>query len=402
MIMPTSTQTEAEASRAQTRSVTDQSRVRFPIISPTLPDPALLAEDMRAIFSSGRLTCGEQVAGLESDVCERTGVGHAVAVSSGTSGLMLLLKALGLPKDSEVITPSFTFAATSHALLWNSLRPVFCDSEPGAFTLDVDAAESLIGDDTVALYPVCIFGVMGDLDAYQALAERHGLGLLYDSAQGLCSVYKGIHLGNFGDGEVFSLSPTKVVTGMEGGLVTTNNDCLADTIRHMRDYGKAPDGQDMQWQGLSARMPEVNALVARWSLANADTWIANREAVVSRYQARLSGTPGLSFQKTPDYCVSSHNYVVILLDPEECLADRDELFEHLKANGIQSKRYFYPALHNQTLYKGIQPGCAARLPVAERVSNESLALPMYSHMPLDWVDEICDRIIELVGSKSSI
>ena len=214
--------------------------IRYPIICPTLPDPAELQADMKTIFSSGRVTVGEQVAGLEGDVCERTGVAHTIAVSSGTSGLMLLLRALKLPEGSEVITPSFTFAATSHALLWNGLVPVFCDSDPQMFTMDVKAAEALISEKTSAIYPVCVFGVPPDLDACQQLAQKYGLALLFDSAQGLGSTYKGKAVGNFGIGEAFSLSPTKVVTAMEGGLITTNQDDLATQLRYMRDYAKPP------------------------------------------------------------------------------------------------------------------------------------------------------------------
>lgn len=370
--------------------------LRHAIISPTLPDIDELLDEMKSILESGRVTVGEQVAGLESEVCSRLSVKHTIAVSSGTSGLMLLLRALDLPKGSEVITPSFTFAATSHALLWNGLKPVFCDSEPESFTMDAGAAEALITKNTSAIYPVCIFGVPGNLDAYQQLADKYGLALLYDSAQGLGSTYKGTSLGNFGVGEVFSMSPTKVVTALEGGLITTNNTSLAERLRYMRDYGKAPDGEDMRWLGLSARMTEINALIARWSLKRVDMWIANREAIMQRYMDRLEDIPGVSFQRIPECCTSSRNYMVILLDPSVSPITRDELYLELKQRGIQTKRYFYPALHNQTLYKNLDPGCNSRLPIAEKVSSNSLALPMHSHMSIDTVDEICNQIIECI------
>jgi dTDP-4-amino-4,6-dideoxygalactose transaminase len=366
--------------------------IRTPIIFPTLPDPSELQPVVQAIFASGRVTVGEQVAGLEAEVRARPGVAHVVGVSSGTSALMLLLRALRLPPGSEVITPTFTFAATSHALLWMGLKPVFCDSEPESFTMDPAAAEALITPRTSAIYPVCIFGVPGDLDAYARLADRHGLALLYDSAQGLGSTYRGKGVGNFGNGEAFSMSPTKVVTAMEGGLITTNDEALAGELRYMRDYGKAPDGEDMRWLGLSARMSEVNALVARWSLARVDTWMANRAALMARYEAQLRDIPGVSFQRIPPHVVSSRNYFVVLLDPDQAPITRDALYTALKDDGIQTKRYFYPALHNQTLFQNVEPGCAARLPVAERIAARSLALPLYSHMPASIVDEVCDRI----------
>ncbi|MBI2844003.1 MAG: DegT/DnrJ/EryC1/StrS family aminotransferase [Armatimonadetes bacterium] len=376
------------------RTLTTQ---RYPIISPTLPDAEEMEDVIRRSFSSGRITSGEQVEALEYEVSRRVEVRNAVAVSSGTSGLMLLIRALDLPDGSEVITPSFTFAATSHALLWNGLRPVFCDSEPDTFTMDAEAAASLITERTSAIYPVCIFGAPGDIDSYVRLAERHNLALIFDSAQGLGSSYKGRQVGGFGSGEVFSLSPTKVVTAIEGGLVTTDDDYLAEKIRRMRDYGKAEDGEDMHWLGLSARMEEINAAVGRWSLSRIDTWIAARKAIMDAYRERLEGIPGISFQKIPSHGRSSRNYMVILLDPHISPVTRDELYLLLKEDGIQTKRYFYPALHNQRLYSDIEPGCSVRLPVAEMIASRSLALPMYSHMPLRAVDEICYRIITHVS-----
>lgn len=364
-----------------------------PVFCPTLPAAEELLAEMNAVLSSGRVTVGPRVAALERDVCDRTGARNTIAVSSGTSALMLLLKALKLPAGSEVITPSFTFAATAQALLWNGLKPVFCDCDPETFTMDPAAAQALITERTSAIYPVCIFGLPGDLDAYQKLADEHGLKLLYDSAQGLGSTYKGKGVGCFGQGEAFSLSPTKVVTAMEGGLITTNDDDLATQLRFMRDYGKAPDGENMNWLGLSARMSEINAVVARWSLSRIDTWISSRAAIKERYRDRLSSVSGISYQGAPIDRQSSHNYIVILLDPEVSRVTRDQLYQLLKADGIQTKRYFYPALHNQTLFKAIEPDCGRRLPNSEMVSARSLALPMYSHMPMDTVDEICDRIL---------
>ncbi len=362
-----------------------------PIICPTLPDPEEMLGVIEKAFGSGRVTVGEQVAALEDEVSARVDVRNTIAVSSGTSGLMLLIRALGLPEGSEVITPSFTFAATSHALLWNGLRPVFCDSDPQTFTMDPACARSLITERTSAIYPVCVFGVPGDIAAYQTIAQNYGLALIFDSAQGIGSTYRRRAVGSFGVGEVFSLSPTKVVTGLEGGLVTTNDDQLATQIRYMRDYGKAPDGEDMNWLGLSARMTELNAAVARWSLARLDTWVANRTEICDRYLERLGHLPGVSFQAIPTDRHSSRNYMVVLLDPAESPITRDELYRALKNDGIQTKRYFYPALHNQTLYQSVTDG--RKLPIAQAISERSIAVPMYSHMPLETVEAICDRIV---------
>jgi dTDP-4-amino-4,6-dideoxygalactose transaminase len=188
------------------------------------------------------------------------------------------------------------------------------------------------------------------------------------------------------------MSPTKVVTAMEGGLITTNNDEMAYRLRFMRDYGKAPDGEDMRWLGLSARMSEVNALVGRWSFARLDDWVRIRTAIMDRYMANLAGIPGISYQRIPEGRASSRNYIVILLDPERAPVTRDEMYARLKEEGVQTKRYFYPALHNQTVFRDVDPGGGARLPVAERISASALALPMSSHMTLETVDDICEIV----------
>lgn len=346
-------------------------------------------------MANGRVTSGPNVEALEAEVSELIGVRHVIAVSSATSGLVLLFRALGLPPGSEVITPAFTFAATSHALLWNGLVPVFCDCEPKSFTMDASLIESLITPKTSAIYPVCVFGVPGDLDRYAEIAKKHALTLVYDSAQGLGSKYRGRWLGGFGVAEVFSMSPTKVVTAIEGGLITTDNDNLAEALRSMRDYGKGPDGQDMVHLGLSARMSEINAIVARWSLARIEQWISAREALIERYMKNLGNLPGVRFQQIPHWCRSSRNYFVILVDPQRAPLNRDDLHDALEKRGIQTKRYFYPSLHHQTLYKELGIGQGARLPVSEYISETSLALPLYSHMTFEDVDRISEQIISI-------
>jgi len=374
----------------------------YPITTPTMPTTVDIWEAVSKTLKSGRVSIGEQVKHLENEICSLTGVKNTVAVSSGTSGLMLLIRALDLPNGSEVIVPSFTFAATAQALLWNGLKPVFCDCEAEGFTMDAKAAEELITHRTSAILPVCIFGLAGNLDAYQQLADKYGLALIYDSAQGLGAMYKGKYLGGFGIGEVFSMSPTKVVTAVEGGLITTNRDDIAEKLRSMRDYGKARDGQDMQWLGLSARMTEINAIIARWSLSKIETWKTQRADAVNRYKERLGNIEGIAFQKIPSHCVSSHNYFVILIDPETSGTNRDELKLSLEKVGIQTKRYFYPALHNQTIFRNIEPSCRNRLKVTERIAACSLALPLYSHISTEKVDFVCDQIIEHICRKQKM
>jgi hypothetical protein len=232
---------------------------------------------------------GGVVREFEAEVCRLTGARHAVAFSSCTAGLMLAPKAMNLPSGGEVIVPSFTFAATAQALAWNGLVPVFCDCLPGTCALDPEDVEQNITGKTVAFCPVYIFGLPPDMDGLLDLGRRKGLPVYFDSAQGLGATYKARQAGGFGVAEVFSLSPTKVVTAVEGGLVTTNDDELADRLRAKRDYGKDPKHpEDMAFLGLSARMNELHATVGLLSVRKIDELVKARLIPGTWYRMTLN------------------------------------------------------------------------------------------------------------------
>ena len=274
------------------------------IIRPTLFNPAEMMDEIREIFSSGNVTVSKYVKLFEQECARYLGVKEAVAVSSATSGLMLAVKALGL--TGEVIVPSFTFTATVHSLIWNHLTPVFVDCEEGAYNIDVRQIEKKITPKTSAIMPVYIFGNPPRMKELAEIAEKHGLKLVFDSAQAFGAEYEGVSAGGFGDCEVFSLSPTKVLTAIEGGLVTTNDRKLAEFLRMSRDYGKS-DG-DIDHVGLSARMSELHALVGLKNLANVEKWLKTRRELIALYQERLKHIDGVSFQEVLPGNKSSGNY----------------------------------------------------------------------------------------------
>ncbi len=266
----------------------------LPIIRPTLPALEDVWNTVQESYNSGSVTVGKVVARFEAEVCCFCNVSHAVAMSNCTSGLMLSLAAMGFPQAAEVIVPSFTFAATVQAILWNRLSPVYVDCLPGTMTLDPAEVRRAIGPKTVAIVPVIIYGIPPDVDELEEISLSHCLPLVFDSAQGLGSTYRGRPVGGFGLCEVFSLSPTKVITAIEGGMVTTNNSALAEKLRSMRDYGKGPDGEDMLYNGLSARMSELHAAVGLLSLRNAENLIASRLSLIHRYRNRTQKPPRMS------------------------------------------------------------------------------------------------------------
>ena len=232
---------------------------RYPVSRPSLPDLGGLHEEMVSIWKSGQVTAGARVRAFEEAFEKKIGVCHAVAVSSGTSGLILAGQALGV--TGEVIVPAFASAAIAHAVTWNRTTPVFCDAEPGTLTLDFRKIEKKITRKTSAIMPASVFGVPPRVSEFEELVRRHEMRLLFDSSHALGAKVNGMYLGGFGNVEVFSLGTDGVVTAIEGGMVTTDDDVLAKRIRQMRDYGKADDGEDMAYVGLSARMSELHAAV---------------------------------------------------------------------------------------------------------------------------------------------
>jgi len=366
----------------------------IPIVQQTLAPWDDVKDDLRQVWEGGRVTVGQWCRRFEDAAAERLGVNHAIIVSSCTNGLMMATKALGL--TGEVIIPPFTWTATGLALTWNGVTPVMADILPGTYTLDPDAVEAAITPRTTAISPVTVFGMPPNIDELEAVAKRHGLKVLYDSAQGLGATYKGTPLGGFGNVEVFSMSPTKVATAIEGGVLTTNDDALAARLRQMRDYGKSADGSDIEYMGLSARQSELHAVTAWHSLQRLDRYIATRHELVAEYQQRLNGLNGLSMQATPADRTSTWNYFTIFVNNEAALT-RNELQQALADRNIQAKRYFYPALHLQTVFSEIRKHHEGLVPVAETASQQGLALPLFSHMTMQQLKRVCDTVCELLA-----
>lgn len=367
------------------------------IIYPTLPSLAAVEEVVRSSWESGIVTVGPTVRAFEEEVTRYTGARHAIALSSCTAGLMLAPRALNLPAGSEVIVPSFTFAATAQALVWNGLIPVFTDCLPGTCTLDPEDVERNITVKTAAICPVYIYGLPPDIEPILEIGRRKGIPVYFDSAQGLGATYRGVAAGSFGACEVFSLSPTKVVTAMEGGLVTTNDDALAQRLRSMRDYGKDPaNGEDMIHFGLSARMNEMSAAVGLLSLRNVKQLVSSRLRWITAYRQRLGNLPGCWVQSFPSDRTTSGNYFVLFIS-DKARRTRDEMYYALKEAGIQSKRYFYPPVHMQSAFQRVPIRVSARISNSMKAGHEGLALPLYSHMAEEQFERVCGQVENLFG-----
>lgn len=369
----------------------------IPLVRPALPELEELQPVLAEIWRSGMVTTGRVTGEFEAAVARELGVANAVMVNHGTTALMLAVRGLGL--TGEVIVPSYSWTATAGALAWNGVEPVFADIIPGRLTLDPAAAEAAITPRTSAIMPVNVFGVPPEIEAFEEIGRRHGLPILYDSAQGLGSRYRGRRTGGFGAAECYSLSPTKVVTAIEGGLVTTGDDALAAVVRSMRDSGKSEDGFDIVRLGLSGRPSEVHAAVGLRTFARVDALISDRHERMGWYRDALAELPGLRFQAVPDDVVTTGNYFVVFPDTDEAPITGAELQAVLKGVGVQSKRYFYPAIHLQGAYTHLRERYEGRLPVTEKASSEGLALPLYGGMTRPDVDRVAGAVRKAYAAR---
>jgi dTDP-4-amino-4,6-dideoxygalactose transaminase len=337
-------------------------------------------------YERGILTNGPLVRELEERVADRLGVCHVVAVANCTSGLILALHALA--PTGPVVLPSFTFSASAHAVAWNGLIPRFAECDADSFQLDPDDAAKCL-DGAGALMATHMFGAPCRPDDLRLLAATEGVPLLFDAAHALGSTHRGRAIGGFGDAEVFSLSPTKPVVAGEGGLVATNRDDVAASVRIGRDYAN-PGDYNTQFVGLNARMSELHAAVALESLAELDDHLVTRNELAARYCEQLRHISGVRVQRVDDGDTTTWKDFTIAIDPEMFGCSRDVLVVALRDDGIDTRCYFDPPVHRQRSH-------AARadraLPVTERTSSSVLSLPLYRELS----SVVVDRVVSVIA-----
>jgi len=364
----------------------------FRFCRPLLPSLQNAVKYYERAFATGSITNASTVEHLEAAVAERLEVKYCVAVSSCTSGLMMVLRALGLA--GEVIMPSFTFFATGHAALWNGLRPKFADCREDTWNVDPFDVERKITERTSAILAVHLYGNPCDVAALTRLASRNHLKLIFDAAHGFGSRQQGHSVGQFGDAEVFSLSPTKLLVAGEGGLVTTNDATLARIVRGMRNYGDL-GSYDPQWLGMNARMSEFNAALAIAGLPLVEAKVARRNGIAGKYTSLLSDLPGVRFQTVLSEDLSTYKDYSIHVTQESFGMCRDVLAEALTAERIETKKYFYPPLHKQKLYATFYEPGRDGLERTNFITDGILSLPIYESLPEATVDGIAHAILRL-------
>jgi len=367
--------------------------MKIPITKPTLPLWEVFSKAIHSFYDTGMITNGPIVRQLELQIRDTFQVREAVGVSSCTSGLMLALKLLGV--TGKVALPSFTFFATAHAAIWNDLEPVFVDIDPETWDLSTAALENALENEEgiEAVMPVHIFGNPCRVEDLKALSDRFGARLIFDSAHAMGAKVDGTYIGNFGDAEVFSLSPTKLVTGGEGGIIATQNEGLAAKLRAGRDYGNEGD-YDPSFVGLNARMSEIHAALAIESFRMLELNVRRRNMIAERYAKALSGVNGITFQKIDSGNRSTYKDFTILVDEELFGINRDALARYLANEGIDTRKYYDPPVHRTKAYwEKWGRNYDDFLPVTNAVSKTAISLPIWSHMGEDVVDFVAGRIV---------
>jgi FlaA1/EpsC-like NDP-sugar epimerase/dTDP-4-amino-4,6-dideoxygalactose transaminase len=339
-------------------------------------------------YEQGILTNGPLVAELEQRIATRLGVPHVVAVSSCTSGLLLTVQALTEGRDGPVVLPSFTFAATGHAVAWNRRRLHFVDCDPHTFQIDVEHAAPHLTEAS-ALLATHVFGAPCTPTAVAELGREHGVPVIFDAAHALGASSGDLPVGRFGDAEVFSLTPTKVLVAGEGGLVATYDTALAETLRIGRDYGN-PGDYDTRFAGLNARMSEFHAAMALESLELLDELLERRRALAEAYRKLLADVPGVTLQQIPHADASTFKDLTIAIEPPLFGLARDDLVHVLAAEGVDTRTYFDPPVHRQQAY-----GSVSRfdLPVTDRVAASVVSLPIYPDLSLSQVERVVEVIV---------
>jgi len=339
----------------------------------------------REVLDTGCFIGGSHIAALEQEFAAACHCKHALAVSSGTDALMLIFEALGLRPGDEVIVPVNTFIATSEAVSKAGGKVVFVDILPDTYNMDPAAAEAAVTSRTVGIVPVHLYGQMADMDPLMAVAKRHGLWVVEDSAQAHLSEYKGRKAGSMGVAAGFSFYPGKNMGACgDAGAVVTNDSALAEHVAKLRDHGSAKKYHH-DFEGYNGRCDALQAAALRVKLSRLPDWNEARRRVAAKYIERLADAEAIVLPHVPDHCLPVWHLFVIQVDK------RNGVQECLTKNGIGSGLHYPVPLHMQKAYEhlGLQRGT---YPVTEDYTTRLLSLPMFPEMTDNQIDYVCKHL----------
>lgn len=355
----------------------------------SMPEFEEYCQEIEDLWSSHWLTnMGVKHQRLQNLLEKYMKVPHVELLVNGHMALEMTLQAMRL--DGEVITPPFTFASTTHAIIRSGLTPVFCDIDPNNFTIDTKKLEELITDKTCAILPVHVYGNICNVEEIQRIAEKYNLKVIYDAAHAFGETYYDESVGAFGDASCFSFHATKVFNTVEGGAVTFHDVNFGQALYDLKNFG-IHGPEDVCAVGANAKMNEFCAAMGICNLRHIDDEIEKRRKVVERYRQHLEGVPGIQLNVIQDGVKSNYAYFPIIISKDAFGRNRDEVSDDLAKEGICVRKYFYPLTTAFECFRGrFDP---LLTPIALDISRRVLTLPLYADLSLYDVDRICEVLL---------
>ena len=366
------------------------SKERITVTSPLLPNLDEFQDSLKDIWDSKWITNnGSFHKRLEAALCEYLKVPYISLFTNGTLPLLTALQALRV--TGEVITTPYSFVATTHAIWWNGCKPIFVDIDPSTCGIDPDRIEAAITPRTTAIMPVHCYGMPCNTERIQAIADKYGLKVIYDAAHAFGVEVNGKSVLNQGDLATLSFHATKVYNTLEGGALVMHDVETKKRIDYLKNFGFAGETEVVA-PGINSKMDEVRAAYGLLNLKQVDEAIEKRHQVAIRYREALRNVKGVRFFDDMTGVRHNYSYFPVIINAEEFGMTRDELYFKMQEKGVFGRRYFYPLISTFSTYCGLPSATPENLPVATRIANEVICLPM--HHGLTETD--ADRVLELI------
>ena len=362
------------------------------VTSPLLPDLEEFGEMLKEIWASKWITNnGAFHRRLEQALCDYLKVPYISLFTNGTLPLLTALQALRI--TGEVITTPFSFVATTHAIWWNGAKPVFVDIDPATGNINPDCIEAAITPKTTAIMPVHVYGNPCDTKRIKEIADKYGLKVIYDAAHAFGVEVDGKSILNEGNLSTLSFHATKVFNTIEGGAMVMHDPEMKQRIDYLKNFGFAGE-TTVVGPGINSKMDEVRAAYGLLNLKQVDAAIDARRQIAIRYREALRSVKGISFFDDIPGVRHNYSYFPIFIDEEQFGMTRDELYFKMKERGVLGRRYFYPLISSFSTYRGLPSATSANLPVATKIADSVICLPMHHRLGEGW-----ERIIDIVVTQ---
>ena len=356
------------------------------VTSPLLPNLDEFTDSLKEIWESKWITNNGQFhQKLEAALAEYLKVPYVSLFTNGTLPLLTALQALRI--TGEVITTPYSFVATTHALWWNGIKPVFVDIDPSTGNIDPQKIEAAITPRTTAILPVHVYGKPCDTEAIQAIADKYGLKVIYDAAHAFGVEVNGESLLNAGDMSTLSFHATKVFNTIEGGAMVMHDEKTKQRIDYLKNFGFANE-VEVVGPGINSKMDEIRSAYGLLNLKQVDAAIGARQKVAVAYREALRNVDGISFWDDMPGVRHNYSYFPIFVDAKKYGMTRDELYMKMKDQGVWGRRYFYPLISEFSTYRGLESSRPENLPNAHMMADTVICLPMYHALTEAEIDKI--------------